>query len=1019
MPKLQIWNRKEIASYDNPPYFNTYQRKLFFTLPRSLAKKQRSFHSLTNQIGFHLMFGYFKACRRFFTPARFQDQDIEFVCKRMGVFSFGIEMSQYSRATYLRHKRMILNYFGCQSFDANRHRSRILKAISRQVKAQVRPKLVLEYLLDWLEKSRIEFPAYHSLQTLVADAIMAHKKKLIARLNEHLTSAHKAALDRLLEQDGDPSNQPYLLTKLKKLIPSEKQKHIKTNLETLNLIWEIFDQVAPLIELIGLHPDAIRYYGELVLHFRMTQLTQKHKTDQYLYLLAFVAYQIYICEDWMVDTFLSGCKSAINQAQKAQKDYIYEKRKIHRAALRRIVNLTEDRIDMLESIEQIVWADEEMLSPAGKVAYLQSLLPPLINQSGKAQVKEFKEQFLLSDQQRFYQVLEQGSISLQKQVSGIVKGLHFNPQTSDKSLFKAIEYFRAKEGRLSAKAPAEFLSEEEKAMVFPPDSRFRISLYKALLFKSMCEHLKAGSLNLTHSYRFKAYDEYLIPKKQWLAQRSALLKEADLTHLVNSTEHLKELEKRLNQAYDTSNRNILMGDNPHIRLHKSGKFHVNTPASTVSQILEDQPLFPSQKIIPLSEILATIEKLTGYLGAFSHLQPTYQKSRPDKRVFFAGITAYGCNLGIPTMAEVAFPLTESELEQTTNWYFSLQNINKASDSIANFIQNLDLPNLYLEHQDKLHTVSDGQRIPLNDPYALHGSYSPKYFRKGKGISAYSFLDERYIPFYSTVIDPADREAIYVIDGLLHNEIFRSSSHATDTHGQTEAVFGLMDLLGFDLTPRIAKLYKQTFYSFTKRKDYQQLGYPILPGGYINTKIIEDNWDHILRLVTSLKLKVCTAALIFKRLNSYSRQHPVYQALKEYGKILKSIYMLRYIDDLPLRQLVNRQLNKIEHANRFSKAVAFANGGEMIFPTRQEQRIAQACKRLIKSAIICWNYLFLSKKVKNAQKEQQQKTLLDLIKAKSPMRWRHIYFHGFYDFSDEKLIDSFNLSHAQFLSLKIA
>jgi hypothetical protein len=40
---------------------------------------------------------------------------------------------------------------------------------------------------------------------------------------------------------------------------------------------------------------------------------------------------------------------------------------------------------------------------------------------------------------------------------------------------------------------------------------------------------------------------------------------------------------------------------------------------------------------------------------------------------------------------------------------------------------------------------------------------------------------------------------------LHNEAIRSTMHSTDTHGYTEAVFGLMSLLGFDFAPRIAKL----------------------------------------------------------------------------------------------------------------------------------------------------------------------------------------------------------------------
>lgn len=57
--------------------------------------------------------------------------------------------------------------------------------------------------------------------------------------------------------------------------------------------------------------------------------------------------------------------------------------------------------------------------------------------------------------------------------------------------------------------------------------------------------------------------------------------------------------------------------------------------------------------------------------------------------------------------------------------------------------------------------------------------------------------------------------------------------------------------------------------------------------YIVTKLIEDNWDDILRFVATIKLKYTTASQFFKRLISYTNQHLLYQALKEFGKIIKS------------------------------------------------------------------------------------------------------------------------------------
>ena len=95
----------------------------------------------------------------------------------------------------------------------------------------------------------------------------------------------------------------------------------------------------------------------------------------------------------------------------------------------------------------------------------------------------------------------------------------------------------------------------------------------------------------------------------------------------------------------------------------------------------------------------------------------------------------------------------------------------------------------------------------------------------------------------------------------------------------------------------------------------------MPDKYINREIIEETWEDILRLIATIKLKETTASDIFHRLNSYSKQHRLYQGLKAFGQIIKSQFILRYLDDVELRQAIEKQLNKIELANRFTRFVA--------------------------------------------------------------------------------------------------
>ena len=92
----------------------------------------------------------------------------------------------------------------------------------------------------------------------------------------------------------------------------------------------------------------------------------------------------------------------------------------------------------------------------------------------------------------------------------------------------------------------------------------------------------------------------------------------------------------------------------------------------------------------------------------------------------------------------------------------------------------------------------------------------------------------------------------------------------------------------------------------------------MPAKYVNESAIRDSWDDLLRLVATIKLKEATASEIFRRLNSYSRQHSLYKAMKAFGQIIKSLFILRYVDELELRQAIEKQLNKVELANSFTR-----------------------------------------------------------------------------------------------------
>ena len=117
---------------------------------------------------------------------------------------------------------------------------------------------------------------------------------------------------------------------------------------------------------------------------------------------------------------------------------------------------------------------------------------------------------------------------------------------------------------------------------------------------------------------------------------------------------------------------------------------------------------------------------------------------------------------------------------------------------------------------------------------------------------------------------------------------------------------------------------------------------------------------------------------FKRLTSYSRKHKLYQALREFGRIIKTRFLLNYIDDVVFRQQIEKQLNKIENVNRFSKRSSLVIV-ENIFMLIKRSKILQA---ILDSNSKLYYLLELSLLFKSLSKEkdlEQQQNSLKLLK----------------------------------------
>jgi TnpA family transposase len=175
------------------------------------------------------------------------------------------------------------------------------------------------------------------------------------------------------------------------------------------------------------------------------------------------------------------------------------------------------------------------------------------------------------------------------------------------------------------------------------------------------------------------------------------------------------------------------------------------------------------------------------------------------------------------------------------------------------------------------------------------------------------------------------------------------------------------------------------------KDHQ-----IKPIRKINQKLIIQEWENIQRIILSLASKATTQNIITRKLASYNRTNQTKQALWEYDNIIRSLYLLDFIDSQPLRQNVQQALNRGESYHQLKRAISFANFGKLRFKSEYEQNIWNECSRLLTNCILYYNLTLLSELVKEKEKSKRFAEI-EIIKQISPGSWQHINFMGRYEF----------------------
>jgi TnpA family transposase len=571
--------------------------------------------------------------------------------------------------------------------------------------------------------------------------------------------------------------------------------------------------------------------------------------------------------------------------------------------------------------------------------------------------------------------------------------LKLSASTGLSSLLKSLELLRSLHAgeikKLPEDAPTDFLPKMWHDVIYDEQGKIKPHYWEMGFYYALKKEISAGDIYFSNSRNNRYFWDTVYGALPWEQDREQQYKKLKLPSEFDAM--MDSLSSEYHQVA-TYTRNTLTNNN--FVTIEEGKFHFTRDDALVTppEVVQLRKLIQSRMpTIRIEKLLAEASHLSGCLDGFT---PFYE---PEKRLKFplkpllAAILAHSTNIGLFGMGSSAVGISIDALTSASHTYLRPETIKEANRLLVNHFLTYPISD---EMTDGLYSTSDAQRYPIERKFFLSSCYPRYYGYYEKAISIYTHVTKGAV-FGTQVISTGEREASYVLTGLLENDtLLNPEFHSTDTHGFTEHLFAMLYLLGFSFHPRLKDLADQSVYKIDKTMSYGDLDGVF--SGTIDVELIRTNWDQIVRIVASLKNGLAPAHVIIQKLAN--RTDNVSKAIRAFGRIIKSIYILRYIADQELRHTVHLHLNHGESRHQLAKKLFFLNRGAFKTSDYEEIMNKASCLSLVSNAVLIWNTYHMQKIVDSLRVEGYD-IKSEYLQKISPLMFKHIQIYGTYHFED--------------------
>ena len=360
----------------------------------------------------------------------------------------------------------------------------------------------------------------------------------------------------------------------------------------------------------------------------------------------------------------------------------------------------------------------------------------------------------------------------------------------------------------------------------------------------------------------------------------------------------------------------------------------------------------------------------------------------------AAILGDATNLGAKRMADASAGLSERQITWARLFHIRPETYKAALAAIIN--AHLAHPFAKLWGNGTT-SSSDGQFFRAGGRGAKRGDVNAHY-SGDPGSKFYTWVSDQHGHFHILPMGATEDEAVYVLDGLYgHETRIEIDEHYVDTGGASDHVFSLFTLGGKRVAPRLRDLKDWRLHAFEDADSYPTLKHHI--GDRIDTAAIREGWDEALRIGVSIEDRIVVPSTVLKKLTALPKTNVLSRALREIGRIERTLFMIEWYSSPELRDRCRAGLNKGEAGNKLTRAVFFHERGEIRDGSFESQAFRASGLNLVVSAIVLWNTVYLSRAVESLRAEGRDLPD-DVIRHISPQIWEHINLTGIYDWMHE-------------------